>query len=355
MSHINDRVRREHTLLRKTFGPLLTLALTLGFFVHLSPARPAEFYEGKTIRLIAGTTPGGGFDTYARTIARRLPAHIPGNPRIVVQNMPGGGFVIAANYLYRVAKPDGLTLGIMNSGVVMRQLLDSPGLEFDARGFRWLGAAEGATPVCAIMAYTGLKTLKDILNAKKPIIIGAAGTVTREMPLLLERFVGVKLKLVEGYQGTSRIRAAVQRREVDGFCQSWQSMSVTAKELLAGKGENRLIPFIVAGKSDDPRIKDLPRYVDYIKNKEDLATYKAWLAPYKFFRSFVVPPNMAQERSDMLSKAFKATLEDPELLAMAKKLKLSIQYIPGTEIDQSLTEIFSVTPKVKENLRSLVQ
>lgn len=355
MSHINDRVQREYTRVRTSVGPLLTLVATLGLFAPLSPARAADFYEGKTIRLIAGTTPGGGFDTYARTIARRLPAHIPGNPRIVVQNMPGGGFVIAANYLYRVAKPDGLTLGIMNSGVVMRQLLDSPGLEFDARRFGWLGAAEGATPVCAIMAFTGLETLDDVLNAKKPVVIGAAGTVTREMPLILERFVGVKLKLVEGYQGTSQVRAAVQRREVEGYCQSWQSMSVTAKDLLAGKGENRLIPFIVAGKSTDPEIKDLPRYVDYIKNKEDLATYKAWEAPYEFFRAFVVPPNMAQERFDMLKQAFKATLEDPELLAMAKKLELSIEYMPGTEIEKSLTEIFSVTPRVKENLRSLVQ
>lgn len=355
MSHINDRVQREHALLRKSVGPVLTLVLTLGLFAPSSPARAADFYEGKTIRLIAGTTPGGGFDTYARTIARRLPAHIPGNPRIVVQNMPGGGFVIAANYLYRVAKPDGLTLGIMNSGVVMRQVLDSPGVEFDAQHFGWLGAAEGATPVCAIMAFTGLKTLDDIFKAKKPIIIGAAGTVTREMPLILERFVGVKLKLVEGYQGTSQVRAAIQRREVDGYCQSWQSMSVTAKSLLAGEGENRLIPFIVAGKSNDPRIKDLPRYADYIKNKEDLATYKAWLAPYGFFRAFMVPPNMAQERFDTLDKAFKATLEDPELLAMAKKLRLSLDYMPGTEIQKSLSEIFSVTPKVKENLRSLVQ
>jgi hypothetical protein len=130
---------------------------------------------------------------------------------------------------------------------------------------------------------------------------------------------------------------------------------VTARELLNSKGGNRLIPFIVAGKSNDPRIKDLPRYIDYIKGDENLATFKAWLAPYQFFRSFVVPPNMPSERFELLQKAFKATLEDPELLAITKKLKLAVQYIPPAEIEEHLADIFSVTPKVKENLRSLIQ
>ena len=258
---------------------LLKLAIAAGliFTVVGSEARAAEFFKGKTIKLIVGTNPGGGYDTYARVIARHLGRNIPGNPSIIVQNIPGAGSLIAGNYLYNLSKPNGLTMAMLISGIVMEQVMGEKAMKFDLRKFQWIGAPTVGQPACVIMGFTGLKTLDDVMKSKKKLNFGAAGSSTREQARILRDFVRAPIKPVLGYGGTAGIRAALERREADGACWQWVSMKITARHMLDAEGDNKMIPFLIQGKSSDPEVKDLPQYMDIIKGKEVRAAFRAWM------------------------------------------------------------------------------
>lgn len=331
------------------------LSTGLIFMTAMPGATAGEtFYDGKTLRVIVMTSPGGGYDTYARTIARYLGKHIPGNPNVLVQNMPGAGGFIATNYVYNVAKPDGLTVLVTNSGVVLQQAVGMGGIKFDARKFEWIGTPGAAIPVCAIMGFTGLKTLDDVLNSKKTLNFGSAGTSTFQQPMILKLLVGANIKVVQGYSGTSGIRAAMQRREVDGACWQWASMKVTAREMLDAKGDDKLIPFIIEGRSPDPEVKDLPQFSEVIKDKEKLATFNAWASQYKFYTPFLLPPKTPEERRNTLRAAFKQTLMDPEFQALTNKMKLEVEYVSGQEAEKYVNQTLSISPAAKDTLRPLI-
>ncbi len=320
----------------------------------LSSAHAAPDYTGKTLRLIVGTSPGGGYDTYARAIARHMPKHLPGKPNLIVQNMPGAGSLIAANYLYNVAKPDGLTFAMLISGLVMEQTMGTEGIKFDAGKFHWIGAPSVGMPVCAFMGFSGVKKLQDLVTSKKPITMGAAGSSTREQPRILKQLIGANVKLVPGYQGTAGIRAAMTRREVDGACWQWVSMKITARDMLNAKGDGRLIPVLIQGDSDDPRVKGLPKYTDFIKAAEDMEAFNAWMAQYRFFRPFAAPPKTPADRVEVLRRAFKATLEDPEFLALAKKTRMVIDYVSADDVAAQVKRVLSTSPAVKVKLRNII-
>ena len=334
---------------------LASLSALIVLVLLTSFANAAESFKDKTVRIIVGTNPGGGFDTYSRTLARSLSKQIPGGPRIIVQNMPGGGFAIAMNYLYNIAKPNGRAIGATNSGLVMKQIVKVKGLRFDMRKFGWLGSVGKATPTCMVMARTGIKNLDELKNAKTPVNFGSAGTLTREGPLILRDFVGGKINMVEGYQGTSQIRAAIQRNEVDGYCSSWESVRVRAKGMLTAKGGDKLIPIITSGDETDPILKGLPTFSTNIKNKEDRTAFEAWLGPYKFFRSFVTPPNTPKATLETLQVAFRKTIDDPEFRAVSKKIGIEISYLSGPDIEKLLEQIFSINPAAKTRLEKLIR
>jgi len=169
---------------------LIVLAIGLAIVVGSSTSALADdFYKGKTIRFVVGYAPGGGYDTYTRAVVRHMGKHITGNPTPIVQNMTGGGSLIAANYIYKRAKPDGLTVGIWNSGIILQQVLGGPGIRFEADKFGWVGAPVQGWPTCAIMGFTGLKTLKDVMNSNQRIKVGAtrAGSTTDDLPKILNK------------------------------------------------------------------------------------------------------------------------------------------------------------------------
>ncbi|MFQ5850429.1 MAG: Bug family tripartite tricarboxylate transporter substrate binding protein [Candidatus Binatia bacterium] len=322
-----------------------------------STALGEEFYKGKTIRFVVGYSAGGGYDTYTRTIARHVGKHIPGNPITVVENMTGAGSLIAANYIYNKAKPDGLTVGVWNSVYVLYQALGDKKVKLDARKLGWIGAPGKGTPVCAIMGFTGLKTFKDVLSSKKPVKMGAtrAGSILDDVPKILNRTAGTNFKVITGYKGTAKVRLAMQAREVDGACWTWESMRTTARAMLDAKGDDKLIPFIIHRKWDDPEVKDLPLIPKVIKGQDNRATYNAWVAVREFQTPFTVPPGTPKGRLNILRKAFKVTLEDPGFLADTRKSKLAIRYVSGEVIDKFVGEILGMSPKVKESLQFLVR
>jgi len=342
--------------MKNKFLCLVKFVIGLSFVIGASAtALGEEFYKGKTIRFIVGTPPGGGYDTYTRAAARHIGKYIPGNPTPIVLNMTGGRSLTAAHYIYKRAKPDGLTIGVWNSAQVLRQALGDRLVKFQADKFGWIGAPVSGMPTCGIMAFTGLKTLKDVVNSKNPLKIGATGVgTTVDLPRILNLTLGTKFDVISGYGGTPRIRIAMQQREVDGFCMGWESMRATARSMLDAKGDDKLTPFITYGDSQDPEVRDLPRLNTIVKGK-NLAIMTAWLQQYNFQRPLMLPPGTPKEQLSILRKAFKATLGDPRFLAQAKKSKLIINYVSGEEIEKSVDQILGISPETKESLQFLLE
>lgn len=339
---------------RLKFIALAAAALMLT--VWTSPSEAAEFYKGKTITIIVGYAAGGGYDTYARTFARHLGNHIPGHPNVIVQNMDGAGSLIDANYMYRKAKPDGLTIGSFGGGLVTEQAIGLQGIQFDARKFEWIGSLRSGSPVCAVMGFTGLKTLNDVLHAKKQLRIGSTGpgSTTDDLPKLMIGLMNAPFNVIRGYKGTSRIRIGMQRKELDGACWTWESMRTTARSMLDAKGDDRLIPYVIEGNFDDSLVKDLPQFTHVIKGEDNLQAFSAWLNAYKFFQPLSLPPETPKDRVEILRTALKETLQDPAFKADAKKSKLIVASLSGQEISRLVNETLSISKNARNLLVKLI-
>jgi tripartite-type tricarboxylate transporter receptor subunit TctC len=283
--------------------------------------------------------------------------HIPGNPSFVVENMDGAGSLLAANYLYNKADADGLIVGSWNNLMILQQALGGKAIRFDSRRFGWIGAPSQSRSVCAVMGFTGLKTLDAVLNSKTELKMGAtrAGSTTDDLPKLMNMFMGTKFNVISGYTGTAKIRVAMQSRELDGACWGWESMGVTARSLLDAQGDNRLIPYAIDGTAEDSQVKDLPQLTDAIKDKANLAAFNVWRKPKEFERPLTLPPKTPKDRLEILRRAYKATLHDPEFLAEARKSKLVVEHVSGERIDDAVKEILTISPAAREKLQFLVR
>jgi tripartite-type tricarboxylate transporter receptor subunit TctC len=323
-----------------------------------SPAWAAtdDFYKGKTIRFVVGFGAGGGYDLSARAVARHMGKYIPGNPTIAVENMGGAGSLIAANHTYNVAKPDGLFVGIWNGAYVLRQALGDTAVRFDARKLGWIGAPTKGIPFCAIMGHTGLKSLKEIIAADRELKMGstAPGSTYDDIPQLLNRTLRTKFKVVSGYDGTGSISLAMQRKEVDGGCWTWETAKVTARTMLDAKGSEKLTPFVVHSRQPEPEVKDLPLFSEVIKNQDQLSAYRTWSGTYEFQRPFSVPPGTPADWLQLLRKAFADTLKDREFLAEAEKAHWEVSYVSGQDIEKHVEKILAITPKARELLNFLM-
>ncbi len=333
-------------------GLILTLAMIAA--PALAPAE--DFYAGKSISIIVGYRAGGGYDTYTRLVSRHMGKHIPGNPSIVVENKGGAGSKLAANYLYSRSKADGLTAGVFGGGLLTQQALGSKGVSYDGRKFLWVGSMAGGNPACVIMGFTGLKTLDDVLKSKKTLKMGStgAGSTTDDLPRLMKGLLGANLDVVSGFKGTSAVRISMQRKELDGACWTWDSIRVTARSMLDAKGDQKLIPYLIEGKFEDPEVKDLPQISEVVQGEENRAAIRAWLAPYKMLRPIALPPGTPQDRVEILRTAMAKTMEDPAFLKEVKKLNLDISFTPGAEMEKLAEDALTLTPEVKKKLISLI-
>lgn len=319
-----------------------------------------DFYAGKTIRVAVGFSAGGGYDTYARIVARHMGKHIPGNPTFVVDNMDGAGSLIAANYTYSKAERDGTFIGVWNSAFVLYQALGDKAVRLDARKLNWIGAPIKGSPACNIMGHTGLKTMDEVVKSGKPLKMGAtrAGSTYNDLPKILNQTVGSKFDVITGFKGTSQITLAMRAKEVDGGCWGWESTRVTARAMLDAEGDQKLIPIINHKKWEDKELANVPLTRDYIMKKggkDGVELYNAWVNQYEFQRPLVAPPGVPKDRIATLRKAFKATLEDPEFKAEAEKTKLVMNYVSADEINGLVKEILDISPKAKEGLQFLVR
>ena len=332
--------------------------VTLWFFLALGAGAAfgqANFYEGKSIRMIVGFSAGGGYDAYTRTLARHMGKHIPGNPAIVVENMPGAGSMISANYTFKAARPDGLTVGHFIGGLFLQQLLGKAGIEFDAAKFQYIGVPAQDNFVLGVHKSTGITEADAWLASKQVVKFGgvATGSGTDDFPNLLRATIGLPAQMVSGYKGTADVRLAFNSGEIVGLSNSWESTKSTWRKEL-DSGDLRIV--LQATLKPHPELPKIPLALNYAKNDETkrlISTVARVHGPT--VRPYVLPPNTPQDRVQILRKAFIAAVKDPEFLAEAKKANLDINPEDGATLEQNVKEILKLEPTLVAKLKEVLK
>lgn len=304
----------------------------------------ASFFEGKTIRLLVGFTPGGSYDLWARVIATQMGKYIPGNPTLVVQNMTGGGSMVAANYVYNVAKPDGLTFVTVTPGLYTEQLNGRKEVQYDWFKLSYLGSPERTARIFYIRADTPYKTIEDLRSAVEPVKCGVTGigTASYYWPKLLGEIVGFKLNLVSGYQGSSDVNLAIERGEMQ--CWGGTVQATFGSEPGRTWTKNGFVRVLAqGGPKRDPRLSDVPTIWELLdknnKNQTLRGLTRVLLAPDDMGRPFFGPPRVPADRMKVLRAAFTKVLSDPDVLADARKKGLEPAPVSGDELDSLVKEL----------------
>lgn len=319
----------------------------------------APFYQGKTIRVVVGYTPGGTNDLWARVIAQHMGKYIPGNPNFIVQNMPGAGSMIAANHVYGVAKPDGLTLGLIAPALYFDQLVGRKEVQFDWSKFAWIGTPERGDEMLSMRSDTGYKTLDDIRKGSEPPRCGGTGLGTSGyyFPKLLEEALGVKFNLVLGYPGASEVDLAIEKGEVQ--CRAGTISAFFGREPGRTWAKTGFVRIIVQGGSKrDERLPDVPTVYELMEKQRTPEAIKrlarVLLSPADIGRPIVGTPGIPADRVKLLRVAFMKALSDPELLAEAKKRGWEASPVSGEELEAIAKDVIAQTPGVTERLKAIL-
>jgi tripartite-type tricarboxylate transporter receptor subunit TctC len=334
---------------------LLPFSILVWLVTSALAASVEEFYKGKTIQFVVGGSAGGGYDTYTRLIARYFAQHVPGKPSTVVQNMPGAGMLIAANYIFNSAPRDGTFIGHWSGPLILQHLIGNPAVQFEGRKFGWLGMPTPDSLVCIMTDRSGIKTADDWRKAKTRVKLGAIGPGTSgtDDTKLLAAATDFPLQLVEGYKGTADIRIAAEQGELDGTCSfGWQSAKVTwANALRAGQVHVVLQTML----EPHPELKGVPLAVEYAKTDEGKKLLRIAADLYGKQRLYSLPPQVPEPRVRTLQKAFIDTLKDPQLLAEAEKAKLEIDPVDGPGIEKMVNGLYEIDPAIVNRVKQLLQ
>jgi tripartite-type tricarboxylate transporter receptor subunit TctC len=329
------------------------------FFSQRLDAQPEPFYKGKTVRLIVGFSPGGAYDTWARMIAKHLGKYIPGNPILMVQNMPGAGSITLANYLTSIAKPDGLTLGSISSALYFDQLIGRQEVNFHWGNFTWIGTPERTSEMLYIRADAPFKTIEDVRKAAQPPKCGASGIGSTDyyFPRLLEDALGAKFAVVVGYPGAADIDLAVEKGEM--HCRAGTLSSFFGREPGRTWMKTGFVRLLVqGGKKRDSRALDVPTIYELMEKYKTPETISrlalVLLSPGEFGRPVVAPPGMSEEKTKVLRDAFAKTMADPELLAEVKKREWEANGLPAGELQALAKEVIAQPPEVIERMKKLL-
>lgn len=331
------------------------IAIAIGIACGNQAYGQEPFYKGKTIRIIVPFSPGGGYDIYSRIIARHIGKYIPGNPVVIVDNMTGAGGLIGTNHVYKVAKPDGLTIGSPIGTMFVQQLVGKPGIEFDGRKFEYIGAPAQDTQLLAVHKRTGIKTVEQWLASKTPVKYGATGpgSANEDIPKVVRAAIGLPIQIVSGYKGSSDIRLAFNGGEIDGLANAWESFKATwPTEMEAGD----VVILLQAAGRGHPELPKVPLVIDYAKTEVARKLVQAAINNYgATARPYVLTPGTPKDRVEILRNAFMETTKDPEFVAELKKAKLDLNPLDGATLERNVKEIFSLdqalVPKLAEILK----
>jgi tripartite-type tricarboxylate transporter receptor subunit TctC len=321
-----------------------------------APARAADFYAGKTIDFIIGGDVGGGYDIYARAIARHLVRFIPGNPTIVPKNQPGAGSGRAASSLYSVAPKDGLTIGAVFPGAIMGPLLDDRAQPlYDPTKFQYLASADNATRVCVSRQGSAIKRYEDTLRQKSIMGASAAGGSTRDYIIMLKKATGATFDLVAGYKGTADIFLAMERGEVDGMCGlDWASLKSQRPDWVRNKTVNILAQINLEPDGELSKL-GVPQIWRFIKTPEDKTAVELIVGQQVFGRPYLAPPGVPAEPLKVLRAAFEATWRDKDFLADAERTRIDIAPSSGERVQQLVEELYAMPKGTVERAKELIK
>ena len=339
---------------RRLCGAILAGILTASAITFA--ARADDYYAGKTIDLILGNAPGGGFDIYARAIAQHLSRHIGGNPAVVVKNMPGAGGARAGHYVSAVAPRDGLTIGAIMPGTIMAPLLEEkPDTTFDPAKVVYLGTANTGTYICVTLDRSKTKTFDEALEQKTIVGGIAAGNSVNDIANLVKNLTGARIDLVAGYKGTVEVALAVERGELDGICGwNWSSAKSQKPDWIANHRLNFLAQI---GLEPNPELTRMgaPEIWRYIKDEESRKAAEVVVSQQAFERPYFTAPGIPAERVAALRAAFDATLRDPAFLADAGRIGLDISPMSGEKLQQIIDKLYGTPKSVLEQARRAIR
>ena len=341
----------------------LVAALVLGISGHAANAADggfdnktvAGFYRGKSVTILVGHSAGGGFDTYARVISRHLGKHIPGNPNVLVNNMPGAGTLISANYTYNQGLRDGTLINSFDGGIVPMQIYGSKSVQFDLAKFNYIGAPDFFKYIMVVTKKPVIGKMEDFISGGRQVVIGAVpNTGIQHAAMLMREVFGANVKVVNGFKGTAEIRLAMKSGEVDSVVTGWESLRVTnMKEFETGEWQI-LSQWVEEPLTDLPQ-KNVPSIYQFARNDEEKQLFRLGLVkPNSYARPYAVPPGVPADRVRALEMALQKTLRDPELLAEAEKSRLSLGPIPGAQLRDMIIDGLSMPVKLKEKLRPML-
>jgi tripartite-type tricarboxylate transporter receptor subunit TctC len=310
------------------------------------------FYKGKTVTLVVSSSAGGGYDIMGRTIAKYLGRHIPGNPRVVVSNMPGAGGIVAMNYFYRSAPKDGTFLGAMQNNTPFEPLLGTKEAQYDPTKFNWLGSPSAEVGLIAVWRTAPVNSIADL--KKREITVGSSGANSTPSfyARLINETLGTKMKIVVGYPGQNEVYFAMERGEVDGFPSLfYNTLNATRPNWRSEKNIKLILQY---GLEKEPAIPDVPSALDLAANAEDRQLLQAGLAEVTLGRPYLMPPSVPPERVAIMRKALADTFKDPAFVADSKRMSLGVNTPKsGEQIQQLIADTYRTPPKTIDRLRKL--
>ncbi|HWP35868.1 MAG TPA: tripartite tricarboxylate transporter substrate-binding protein [Thermodesulfobacteriota bacterium] len=320
----------------------LALLTGAGLLASGGPVAAAPFYEGKTLTIVVGYDPGGGYDRMARLMARYLPKYLPGSPTVVVQNMPGQASILAANYLYTMAQPDGLTIGAVDRNLALAQLSGVQGIRFDVRKFAWIASVSSESTVLVVRSDLPVTSFADLQKLKEPLIVGSSGggASSHTFPTLLKAYLGANLRVEPRYRSAADFMLALERKEVDAVA----TTSTTLKALI----ERGVARPLVRTRTPEPWLAHLPVDEALAPTPVARAVLALRSVPETMGRPYVAPPGTPADRLRLLEEAFAKVTADPEAIAEAAKGKITFEFIPGQGVAKIIQEVFSQPPEVLE-------
>jgi tripartite-type tricarboxylate transporter receptor subunit TctC len=333
----------------------MCLAVTSTLGPAAAPAAAENFYAGKTIDFIVGASPGGGYDVYARLLARHMNRHIPGKPDVVVKNMPGAGSAKAASFVYSLANKDGTTLGAVFPGALMEPLLGERTKQaYDPVKFHYIGTADSGTRLCVTFHTSPTKTYEDARRRKTIVGASQAGGSTRDYAFLQNKLTGAKFEVVSGYKGTIDILLAMERGEVEGMCgYDWSSIQTQRADWLRDKKINILVQVAL---DVDPTLKQMgvPPLWAFIDNEDNRKVAELVVSQQVFGRPYFLPPGTPARRVKILRDAFSATMTDAQFLADAQKARLSIEPLSGERVQQIVQRLYASPKSIVDQAKQAI-
>lgn len=313
-------------------------------FSAASAQTPAEFYKGRNVELYVGYSVGGGYDLYARVLARHIGKHIPGNPTVIPKNMAGAGSLRLANWLYRVAAKDGSVFATIGRGTGFDPILGQQGAQFDGTKFTWLGSANNEVSVCVAWHTSGITKFEDLFT--KPMTVGGTGASadTDQFPKVANSVLGTKMKIISGYPGGNDVVLAMERGEVQGRCGwSWSSVKATHGSWIK---EGKIIVLVQLALEKHPEIPGVPLIGDFAKTDEHRQILRLIFARQVMGRPFLAPPAIPTDRAETLRKAFMETMEDKDYLADAEKSQMEITPVSGEAVQKLVADVYQTPPEI---------